>query len=226
MARGVLQNPARLECLTVLSILTGMSRKEICVSGVRQFDEAAIVPKMLEVFRAKGWQGSSMQDLAQASQVQRGSLYHAFGSKQALFLRAFDLYAQRFERKLQTAWRTADGASDADAAAVLQGFFDVALSNMCGRPAHGCLTTRTAMELQADDGPIRQRLQQFLQGLQAQLALRLDRPDARAQLRLPPQATAQTVLTFTRGLAVMERIQRDHAQLHTQTQAFVQLLLR
>ncbi|PAT40222.1 TetR family transcriptional regulator [Vandammella animalimorsus] len=196
------------------------------MSGVRQFDEAAIVPRMLEVFRAKGWQASSMQDLAQASQVQRGSLYHAFGSKQALFLRAFDLYAQRFERKLQTVWRTGAANDAGNAAAVLQGFFDVALSNMCGRPAHGCLTTRTAMELQATDGPIRQRLQQFLLGLQDLLAQRLDSQALRGQLRMPPQATAQAVLTFTRGLAVMERIQRDRAQLQAQAQAFVQLLLR
>ncbi|PAT35639.1 TetR/AcrR family transcriptional regulator [Vandammella animalimorsus] len=196
------------------------------MSGVRQFDEAAIVPRMLEVFRAKGWQASSMQDLAQASQVQRGSLYHAFGSKQALFLRAFDLYAQRFERKLHTAWRAGAADDAGSAAAVLQGFFDVALSNMCGRPAHGCLTTRTAMELQAADGPIRQRLQQFLLGLQQLLAQRLDSPELRGQLRLPPQATAQAVLTFTRGLAVMERIQRERAQLQAQAQVFVQLLLR
>lgn len=181
---------------------------------------------MLEVFRAKGWQGSSMQDLAQASQVQRGSLYHAFGSKQALFLRAFDLYAQRFEKKLQTAWRASAADDEGSAAAVLQGFFDVALSNMCGRPAHGCLTTRTAMELQMADGPIRQRLQQFLLGLQELLAQRLDSSELRGQLRLSPQATAQAVLTFTRGLAVMERIQRDRAQLQAQAQAFVQLLLR
>lgn len=181
---------------------------------------------MLEVFRAKGWQGSSMQDLAQASQVQRGSLYHAFGSKQALFLRAFDLYAQRFEKKLQTAWRAGAADEAGKAAAVLQVFFDVALSNMCGRPAHGCLTTRTAMELQMADGPIRQRLQQFLLGLQELLAQRLDSSELRGQLRLSPQATAQAVLTFTRGLAVMERIQRDRAQLQAQAQAFVQLLLR
>ncbi|RRD67384.1 TetR/AcrR family transcriptional regulator [Comamonadaceae bacterium OH2310_COT-174] len=196
------------------------------MSGVRQFDEAAIVPRMLEVFRAKGWQGSSMQDLAQASQVQRGSLYHAFGSKQALFLRAFDLYAQRFEKKLQTAWRASAADDAGSAAAVLQGFFDVALSNMCGRPAHGCLTTRTAMELQMADGPIRQRLQQFLLGLQELLAQRLDSSELCGQLRLSPQATAQAVLTFTRGLAVMERIQRDRVQLQAQAQAFVQLLLR
>lgn len=204
----------------------GCVKKGSCLSGVRQFDEAAIVPRMLEVFRAKGWQGSSMQDLAQASQVQRGSLYHAFGSKQALFLRAFDLYAQRFEKKLQTAWRAGAADEAGKAAAMLQVFFDVALSNMCGRPSHGCLTTRTAMELQMADGPIRQRLQQFLLGLQELLAQRLDSSELRGQLRLSPQATAQAVLTFTRGLAVMERIQRDRAQLQAQAQAFVQLLLR
>ncbi|WP_297356008.1 helix-turn-helix domain-containing protein [Paraburkholderia sp.] len=45
---------------------------------VRQFDEETVLDKVLDVFWQKGWQATSMADLADAANVQRGSLYHAF----------------------------------------------------------------------------------------------------------------------------------------------------
>ncbi|UQS88546.1 TetR/AcrR family transcriptional regulator [Pseudomonas chlororaphis subsp. piscium] len=51
---------------------------------------------VLDVFWRKGWQSTSMADLAEAAEVQRGSLYHAYGGKEALFLLAFEAYATRF----------------------------------------------------------------------------------------------------------------------------------
>src|SRR5262245_53473813 len=68
--------------------------------GVRQFDEGEVVALALEVFWRKGLHDATMQDLAAATGVQRGSLYNAYGDKEAIFLRAFDQYTEQF---LQTA---------------------------------------------------------------------------------------------------------------------------
>jgi TetR/AcrR family transcriptional regulator, transcriptional repressor for nem operon len=56
--------------------------------GVRQFDEERVLARALEVFREKSLRTASMQDLARATGVQRGSLYDAYGNKEELFLRA------------------------------------------------------------------------------------------------------------------------------------------
>ncbi|MGN8549728.1 TetR/AcrR family transcriptional regulator [Bradyrhizobium sp. 13971] len=64
--------------------------------GVRQFDEDEMIATALDVFWRKGLHDATMQDLAAATGVQRGSLYNAYGDKEAIFLRAFDQYAAQF----------------------------------------------------------------------------------------------------------------------------------
>src|ERR1700761_9117843 len=64
--------------------------------GVRQFDEQEVIALALDVFWRKGLNDATMQDLAAATGVQRGSLYNAYGDKEAIFLRAFDRYAADF----------------------------------------------------------------------------------------------------------------------------------
>ena len=64
--------------------------------GTRQFDEQEVIATALEVFWRKGLHDATMQDLAAATGVQRGSLYNAYGDKEEIFLRAFDQYADQF----------------------------------------------------------------------------------------------------------------------------------
>src|SRR4051794_22316561 len=108
--------------------------------GVRQFDEQVVIASALDVFWRKGLHDATMQDLAAATGVQRGSLYNAYGDKEAIFLRAFDQYAEEF---LQATRRV---LAEGDAAARLPKFFDMVVINMTsGSPPRGCLTTRTAL---------------------------------------------------------------------------------
>ncbi|MCZ7153843.1 TetR/AcrR family transcriptional regulator, partial [Salmonella enterica] len=57
------------------------------MAGVRQFDEGLALDKALALFWQKGYAATSMQELAAATGVQRGSLYNAYGDKETLFLR-------------------------------------------------------------------------------------------------------------------------------------------
>ncbi|MCW2583522.1 MAG: hypothetical protein JWQ53_2312 [Klenkia sp.] len=53
----------------------------------RGFDEAGAVRAAAGVFAARGYPGTSVEDLVSALGIHRGSLYAAFGSKRALYLR-------------------------------------------------------------------------------------------------------------------------------------------
>jgi len=46
------------------------------MAGIRQFDEEAMLEQALELFWQKGFANTTMQDLAAATGVQRGSLYN------------------------------------------------------------------------------------------------------------------------------------------------------
>lgn len=51
----------------------------------RTFDEDAVVSRAAEVFSRLGYNACSIDDLVEATALQRGSLYKAFASKRGLF---------------------------------------------------------------------------------------------------------------------------------------------
>jgi TetR/AcrR family transcriptional regulator, transcriptional repressor for nem operon len=167
--------------------------------GARQFDEQEVIAIALDVFWRKGLHDATMQDLATATGVQRGSLYNAYGDKEAIFLRAFDQYAEQF---LQTA---GNALARGDAAARLQNFFDLIIANMTsGSPPRGCLTTRTALDAAISSTAVRERVQSLLSRLEQLTGKAI----SSAPNKLPAidaNRLARVVVTFTRGLAVMER---------------------
>src|SRR5246127_4407936 len=131
--------------------------------GVRQFDEQEVIATALDVFWRKGLHDATMQDLAAATGVQRGSLYNAFGDKEAIFLHAFDRYAEQFLATASQALTRGDAA-----AARLQNFLEVVIVNMTGgSPPRGCLTTRTALDAAISSAEGRRRVQDLLERLQA-----------------------------------------------------------
>ncbi|TIU48133.1 MAG: TetR/AcrR family transcriptional regulator [Mesorhizobium sp.] len=60
----------------------------------RTFDRNAALRRAMDVFWAKGYEGASISDLAAAMGINSPSLYAAYGSKEALFLEATDLYSR------------------------------------------------------------------------------------------------------------------------------------
>lgn len=188
---------------------------------VRQFDEDVVLERVLEVFWAKGWQATSMADLAGASNVQRGSLYHAYGDKEQLFLLAFERYAARVLEESRAALE----APTAEAA--LQGFFDVSITSMTvDTPPRGCFTTKTAIEGGLIGAAVRDRVRLLLEELEAAVAEVLNRDTMRESLATHPDSAAQVIIAFTRGLAVMERIYHDPDRLRTLSRNLVDLLVK
>jgi TetR/AcrR family transcriptional regulator, transcriptional repressor for nem operon len=186
--------------------------------GVRQFDEQEVIALALDVFWRKGLHDATMQDLAAATGVQRGSLYNAYGDKEAIFLRAFDQYARDFLESV------AKLLAEGDVAERLTKFFDSAIVNMTGgSPPRGCLTTRTALNAGISSEVVRERVQDLLGRLEQAVSKAISsapggRPAAEAN-RL-----ARVVVTFTRGLAVMERAGYSRKQLKESASTFVDAL--
>ncbi len=60
----------------------------------REFDIDCALDRALGVFWRKGFEGATLADLTKAMGVNRPSLYAAFGSKEGLFRKALDRYAE------------------------------------------------------------------------------------------------------------------------------------
>lgn len=60
-----------------------------------EFDKDEILEKAMNVFWEKGFHGTSMSDLIEATGLHKGSLYNSFGSKEDLYLKALSRYGIR-----------------------------------------------------------------------------------------------------------------------------------
>jgi TetR/AcrR family transcriptional repressor of nem operon len=188
--------------------------------GMRQFDEDALLEVALKTFWQNGFGATSMIDVAEATGVQRGSLYNAYGDKERLFLLAYERYATRF---LDSARETLSSPDPAEAlTALLKGLI---ASQSEGAPSRGCLTTKTVIELPLAGAAIEARVKQLLDDYKALIKDALSTPAARRLLHCEPDIAADLVVSFTRGLAVMERVYRNPRHLQKMAQAFVRLLV-
>ena len=69
----------------------------------RQFDTDQALEAMAGQFSAKGFSGTSLDDLAQAAGINRPSIYAAFGNKLSIFLAVIDAHFKNFEQEMAEA---------------------------------------------------------------------------------------------------------------------------
>lgn len=179
----------------------------------RLFDDAKVLRQAFEQFCRKGVRGTNLSDIAADVGVQRGSLYHAYGSKEALFLRAYERYAADYLAML--AHTLAAGSLYNR----LTRFFDAAICNFCvGSPPRGCPTTRGLMEIQSGNGDglddtARRAFANLLSGVQSLVEQAFIDGAKRGEFDGDPAAAAEHILVVARGLVVLERAYQDEAQL-------------
>jgi hypothetical protein len=99
------------------------------------------------------------------------------------------------------------------------------IANMTsGSPARGCLTTRTALDAAISSTAVRQRVQNLLNRLEQLIAKALS-SHPRNSPAIDANRLARVVVTFTRGLAVMERAGYSRKQLKEAAATFVDALV-
>ena len=177
----------------------------------KQFDPEAALQKAMEVFWAKGYTATSIQDLVEATGLQRGSLYGAFGDKHGLYLAALDAYlaggTANFESML-------DGGAD-PLDAVRNMVRTVADQATGPRAALGCMVANTCSELAPHDEVARDRVQAFAESVRSRFAraLRAAQEHGSFSRDRDAEAVAAHIHCTLQGLALMGKSDTDPATL-------------
>jgi AcrR family transcriptional regulator len=161
------------------------------VARPRAYDTTRVVDAAAHLFWERGYERTSIRDLEEWTGLDRSSLYHAFGSKQALFAAALDAYVEKdIEARLSGMRQAAAGLASVVA------FFDTMAQAFRGDPPRarrGCLMVNTIAEIGLSDsysaragGGYRDRLREAFAAALSQSAARgevaTERIDARADL--------------------------------------------
>lgn len=172
------------------------------MSGAKQFDEAAAVLSAAHAFWEKGFAGTSLSDLEAATGLGRSSLYNAFGSKEALYERALESYADTYARPILKALELPD------IRAAIGEFFSLAVQALLDASTPpGCLAAMACLETGGTEGPGARFTAFQLKVIGSELRAALDRGVASGQLAGETD-TAALALTYTallRGLASLHK---------------------
>ena len=164
----------------------------------RSFDERDALEKATRVFRSKGYDGVTIDDLVAGMGVGRPSLYSVFGDKRTIFLRALRAYAEEFGALAAKAL-----FSPQTLHASLAGFLRHAVESATEEgSAPGCLVVCVAPLV--NDTEVRQFVQDVAAATAAQVERRFRDGVSAGEVPsdFPASARASQVMDLARGLTM------------------------
>jgi AcrR family transcriptional regulator len=169
----------------------------------RSFDTATVLEAIEERFRATGYAGTSLDDVAAATGLGRGSIYAAFGDKHELFMRSLREYCERNEASVAAAL---DGPDDT-ALERLHAFLLAQAQVGAGGTGATCMATKFAVELDEQDPEARARVAEMFAALQRRLrdCILGAQRNGDIERSVDADVLAKVLVATTRGMDVMAR---------------------
>ena len=173
----------------------------------RAFEEN--LEKVMEHFWRHGYTATSLTDLEEATGLNRGSLYHAYGDKRELFMQAL----RRYDRNHREVKTSGLDSRPSPRGAVLA-FFEAAAQDVA---RDGCLAVNSALELGAHDAEVASFVERSFVNIEEFFLGAIERGQAAGEIspRVEPDGTAKTLLGMLLGLRVLARISPDQTRLRS-----------
>ena len=144
----------------------------------------------MNVFWARGYEHTSMQDLLGAMNLSKSSLYQAFGGKQPLFRQCIGRYADQFAGRLRMGLAAAPSGRQ-----FIEAFLNSVLEDVdgAGEP-RGCLVMNTASEFALREPRIAQDVAQSIKRFHAVLRAAVERGQREGDIA--PERDARTLANY------------------------------
>lgn len=188
----------------------------------REFNEAAALEAAVLCFWTRGYEATSVRDLAQGMGITGASLYNTFGDKRTLFRRALDHYVeysvgdriQRLEGKLPP--RQAINA-----------FFDEIIARSLSDPQRkGCLLVNSALEVTPHDPEFQRAIADVLEHIEAFFFRTVQAGQQAGDIPSTPPARdlSRLLLAVLLGIRVLARTRPEPALLEGLARSVLALL--
>jgi TetR/AcrR family transcriptional repressor of nem operon len=177
----------------------------------REFDETTVLDAAIQCFWMRGFEATSVRDLADKAGITGASLYNAFGGKRSLYRQALDRYVdrsfgdrvKRFETSLPP--RQAIGA-----------FFEEIIERSLSDPQRkGCMLVNSAMEVAPHDPEFQKAIAGILTRVEAFFCrcVEAGQRDGTIATSQPAKDLARLLLGILVGIRVLARARSERALL-------------
>lgn len=169
-----------------------------------------IVERAAPLFNLKGYEGTSVSDLMEATGLQKGGIYRHFSSKEELATEAFDYAWQKAVSGRLEGVDTVENHVDR-LKKMIANFVDRRANLVPG----GCPLMNTAVE--SDDGNplLRERARKALRGWMARLSNIAEEGITKKEInsKVNPRKLARWIIASLEGALLISRLQKDEAPL-------------
>lgn len=173
----------------------------------RGFDEDAVLDAAMNCFWERGFEATSVRELAAEMGIASPSLYNAFGDKRALFRKVLEHYSQRWVRMLIARLESTHAPKEAIRAFII-GIVEHSLDDQDRR---GCLLVNSALEIGPHDAEIGAEIADRLGEVEAffRRAIAAGQNDGTIPSDRGPDDLARLMLGVTMGIRVLARSKPD-----------------
>ncbi|MEN8129352.1 MAG: TetR/AcrR family transcriptional regulator [Pseudomonadota bacterium] len=169
-----------------------------------EFDQQKVIDNIVRLFWERGYEATSMKNISDATGLQPGSLYAAFGNKRSLFLTAIDTYFKASIKHLK-ALLEADGLP----LQRVREMFIYIVGDTCHKDSRGCMLVNALLETPADDEELKNRIANMFQELEQAIKKVLIEAAASGELDpgKDPVIQAKLLINNIYGLRVYGKLQ-------------------
>ena len=173
------------------------------MAAKRNFDSEEVLDRVMRTFWSHGYRGTSLEDLARATGLRKGSLHNAFGNKEDLFLLALERYAEVFDTRFNNTF------NDPNPERAIARFLEMVIERMSD-PSNprGCLSTYACMEWQDLPPKAAAKVLQALQELEERLTKLIEKGQQQGNFASQKDARslARFLIATTRGMATLHKV--------------------
>jgi len=192
------------------------------MARTKAFNEEEVLDKAVQVFWAKGYEATSMQDLVDAMGIQRGSLYATFGSKQQLFLQSLERYGKVVVKQFLDILESKPSGIES-----IELFFAQLVEHLLtAGPLRSCLVTNSAIERGLRDEATKEKVVRLLKFLEQGFYKTLQRAHENGEIAadLDLNHVANFLTSNMQGLLVVGKVCSERSVLEGINQVTLSVL--